>query len=404
MFGSLHRLFGEGHRIFFLAALAYALVAMGLWTWWNAALALGADLPGLHVAPSPHIWHAHEMLFGYAGAAMGGFFLTAVPNWTGARAARHRFLAVAAALWLAGRLAMGFSAVLPAGVVALADLSFLPILAAKILSQLLLRPKPQNMMFLAVLALVWTGNLLMHLDWLGMTRAEPEGLRLGLLATCALIAILGGRVIPAFTRNAMLREGRETGLPKSRPWLDAMGIALALLLTIVTGLSAIWPAVTGMTLPSLAVAAGAVQLARLAGWQGKWTRHFPILWSLHAGFAALGVGYLAFGLSGWGMVPETVALHLLGLGAIGGTTLAVLSRATLGHGGRPLIAPRPVAMGYGLVFASLLARALAPFLTAGSYWAAILGAGALWLAAFASALVSLWPVLVGPRADGRTPA
>ncbi|EKD59538.1 MAG: NnrS family protein, partial [uncultured bacterium] len=135
---------------------------------------------------------------------------------------------MAAALWLLGRLAMWASGSLPAPVVALADLAFVPLLGAKIATQLLKRPKPQNMMFLALLVLIWLANLYTHLEFLGLTDTAAQGLRAGLFALVAMIAVLGGRVTPAFTRNAMLREGRETGLPVSHRWLELGGSGLAI--------------------------------------------------------------------------------------------------------------------------------------------------------------------------------
>src|SRR5690606_23749935 len=147
----------EGFRAFFLAAGLFAIASLGLWEVWLVLTALGRPAPGW---PSdPVTWHAHEMVFGYPAAALGGFFLTAVPNWTGARAARHGFIATAIGLWLAGRVAVALSGTVSPGWVALADLAFVPLLAAKIATQLIRRPKPQNLMFLALLALIWGSNL-----------------------------------------------------------------------------------------------------------------------------------------------------------------------------------------------------------------------------------------------------
>ncbi|MFV0300213.1 MAG: NnrS family protein, partial [Paracoccus sp. (in: a-proteobacteria)] len=189
-------LFDAGWRIFFLAAGIWALVSIAVWMLWLAGLAGGAG----HLGVAPQLWHAHEMIVGYATAAMGGFFLTAVPNWTGAKAAPARFVMLVSGLWLAGRLAVCLTGVLPPLLVALVDLAFLPVLAAKILTQLLARPEPQNLMFLVLISLLWSANLMVHLDWMGLTATGWQGLRGGLLTVCAMIAALGGRVTPAFTR------------------------------------------------------------------------------------------------------------------------------------------------------------------------------------------------------------
>src|SRR5690606_16604604 len=155
----LVRLPGEGFRAFFLAAGLYAVLAIGLWT-----LSFLVPVP-LPEALPPVEWHAHEMIFGYGAAALGGFLLTAVPNWTGAKSARHAFIASAVGLWLAGRIAVWCADILPLPLVAAVDLAFLPLLAAKIATQLVRRPKPQNVMFLGLLALIWTANLFVHLEW-----------------------------------------------------------------------------------------------------------------------------------------------------------------------------------------------------------------------------------------------
>ena len=389
----LSRLFGEGFRIFFLAAAGFGLVAA---LWWGLWLANLAPLPP--TAAAPITLHGHEMIFGYGAAAIGGFFLTAVPNWTGAPAARSLFIAAVAGLWLAGRGASALSAELPPGLVAAANLAFLPVLGAKLLAQLLKRPKPQNLMFLGLIALMAGGEALVQAEWLGLGWGDAgRGLRVGLYAICAMIAVLGGRVTPAFTRNAMLREGVETGLPVSRRPLEAAGLAAAIGVAAATLLALPAP-VTG----AMALLAGAAQGARLVGWRSRWALRQPILWALHLGWALLGLGYLATGLADFGLGDGFGALHLLGIGAVGTMTLAVMSRASLGHTGRALVAPRPVVWAYGLVAAAAAARWLAGAVPA-AHEPLTLVTAALWCAAMALFLAALGPVLLGPRAVARAP-
>jgi len=387
----IKRLFSQGFRIFFLAACLYALVSMAIWQgFW--ALQVFADASALPPAVPPHLWHAHEMIFGYGGAVLAGFFLTAVPNWTGGKSAPERFIALVFTLWLAGRLGFWFSASLPPTLVAVADLTFLPALGLKIAAQLLGRPKPQQMIFLLALSLLWVSNLMCHLEWLGVLRdGVAPGLRAGLLTLVAMIAILGGRVTPGFTRNAMVAAGRETGLPRNPAWLAYGTTAPALAL----------PAAQLLGLPdsmlgALALAAGVAALLRVALWQGRWTLSRPILWTLHLSYALAGLGLIAMGLAAFNIGSELAALHLLGVGAVGGMTLSVLSRASLGHSGRPLHAPPALAAAYVLMPLATLARFIASTLPE---WhdVATLTAGAFWLAAFALALASLWPALLLPR-------
>jgi uncharacterized protein involved in response to NO len=389
----LRLLFSAGMRVFFLAAGIYAVLAMAVWEVWLVAFALGGETLALPFAPPPQHWHAHEMIFGYACAVLGGFFLTAVPSWTGEKSARAAALSLLAALWLAGRLAVWWSGSIDPWLVAALDLSFLPVLAAKIALQLFRRPKPQNVMFLGLLALLWTGNLLVHLDWTGLAPGlAGRGLRMGLMTVAATIAVIGGRVIPAFTRNAMLRDGRETGLPTSRSWSERAGIASAILLPACIGLG-----VPEAALALVALTAGLAQALRLAGWRGAWTRGQPILWSLHLAFAMLALGYLALAAAWAGLIGEADALHVTAIGAIGGMTLAMMTRAALGHTGRPLVVPRPIAWAYGLVALAALLRSLGAEAEPGwSDWA-VLASGALWLLAFALFVAVYWPVLTGAR-------
>ena len=166
------QLVSEGFRVFFLGAGVVALVSMALWLAY-----LGGLFPALDALPMPvQHWHGHELIFGYGGAALGGFFLTAVPNWTGAKAAPHRFIAMVAGVWLLGRLMILASGVVPPVMVGLVDLAFAPILAAKIATQLLRRPKPQNMVFLLFLILFWLANLRVHLDWMGMAWGDGRNI------------------------------------------------------------------------------------------------------------------------------------------------------------------------------------------------------------------------------------
>ena len=394
---ALKRLFGDGFRVFFLAAGLFAILSMAVWELYLTIHALGGmmDLP---TGAPPHLWHAHEMIFGYGAAALGGFFLTAVPNWTGAKSARHLFIATVAGLWLAGRLAVWGSGTLPPALVALADLAFVPVLAAKILTQLLKSPKPQQMIFLLTLALYWTANLMVHLEWMGWTGDTLwPGLRAGLLTLSAMIMILGGRVTPGFTRNAMVQSGRETRLPRNPMPLAALAIGAALSQPVGYLLGA-----PGVILAPMALVAGAAGLMRVALWQGFWTRDKPILWTLHLSYALNAAGFIALGLARLDLGSEVAALHLLGIGGVGGMTVSMMSRATLGHSGRALVAPGPVAVAYILVPLAALARFTGSAFPA-LYTPAVLTAGALWLLAFALFIVALWPALWGPRIP-RSPA
>lgn len=391
----LKRLFGDGFRVFFLAAGLFAVLSMILWEGFVAIHAMGGMIE-LPTAAPPHLWHAHEMIFGYGAAALGGFFLTAVSNWTGLKSAPHSFIATVAGLWLAGRLAVWFSGSLEPELVALADLAFVPVLALKMMIQLVKRPKPQQLILLVMLTLFWTSNLLVHLEWMGMTDATFEsGLRAGLLTLCTMIMVLGGRVTPGFTKNAMVQSGRKTGLPRNPMPLAVLAIATALSLPI-GYLIGVPSAILGV----LALVAGTSGLIRVALWRGLWTLDKPILWTLHLSYAVNAVGFLTLGLANLGFGSEIAALHVLGIGGVGGMTVSVMSRAVLGHTGRALRAPGPVALAYGLIPLAALARFVGSAIPS-LYLAGVLTAGALWIVAFTLFTLTLWPVFWGPR-QGRS--
>ena len=389
---AIERLFSQGFRIFFLSAGIFALLSAGIWTIW---LVSGAGFD-LHVVPAPEKWHAHEMIFGYASAAVAGFFLTAVPNWTGAKGAPHRFIAVVWGLWLAGRLAFCLPWLPPLALAAI-DLAFIPVLAAQMLIQLLARPKLPQLVFIAILALFWCANLLCHLEWLGLTNTLEQGLWGGLLVLCALIVVMGGRVTPGFTRNAMVAAGRESDLPRNPAPLAALSIGSAIGASLCV-LLALNPLLGG----TLSLLAGSSALTRVALWRSVWTRRQPILWTMHLSYALNALGFILFGLSAFGLGQEIAALHVLGLGGVGGMTIAIMSRASLGHSGRPLIAPALVSLAYILMPVAMLARWVAAVFPA-HYESGLMLAGALWCLAFALFLAALWPTWLRARAP-RAPA
>lgn len=395
----LRILVSEGFRVFFLAGAGFGLFAICIWTVLYGAALVGWGF-GLPVAAPSHQWHGHEMVFGYGGAALGGFFLTAVPNWTGAKSAPHRFIALVAGLWLAGRLAVWLSGVVPAEFVALIDLSFAPILGAKILSQLLKKPRPQNMIFLLFLTYFWGSNLLVHLEWSGvLADVAGSGLRGGLLALVGMILILGGRITPAFTRNAMHRAGIDRGLPYEPKVFTPLTIALAALLPPVAMLGQGESGAGGF----LYCGAGALALMRLAFWHSRFQWRQPILWSLHVSYASAGLGLILTGSAVITPVVELAALHFLSIAGIGGMTVAVMSRASLGHAGRPLVAARPVVLAFVLLPLAGLVRFVGGQVGGSVYVSSIWLAGGLWCLAFGGFLAVYAPILTSPRPP-RAPA
>ncbi|MET1415377.1 NnrS family protein [Roseibium sp. HPY-6] len=382
----------KGFRFYFLSAGLFSVFAMFAWTVWLGVHAAGGAFVSVPMSMAPHLWHAHEMVYGYAVAVMAGFFITAVPNWTGTEEAGAKFVAASGLIWLLGRLGVWFSSAFDPVVVAIVDLAFIPVLSTAILGRLARKSQVRNMIFLFLLSALFLGNLMMHLDWIGWSSGTAEaGIRVGVFASAAMIAIVGGRVVPAFTRNALNRDGYEGALPRSNAWLDRLGVLSALLATL-----AAFPFVPVFFLGCIAFAAGAANLLRLAGWNGWAVRNSPILWILHLAFLLLTAGYLVYGSTLiLAYMSETAALHLLATGAIGSMTLAMMTRASLGHSGQPLIVKRPIVLAYLMVIAAALIRSFGNL--AFDYFAVMLISGMVWTGAFMLFVWIYFPILTRPR-------
>ncbi len=377
-----------GFRPFFSLAGLWAALAMAVWV---------AMLSGRTVLPTgfdPIGWHAHEFLFGYLGAVMAGFLLTAVPNWTGSLPLVGWPLAGLVALWVIGRVAVAVSAHLPTLSVALADLAFPAALAGFLAREILAGRNWKNLPVLALLTGWAVANALFHWEATqGGAPAQGSGLRIGLAVAVMLIALIGGRIVPSFTRNWLAQRG-SARLPV--PFGRADGAVLAL-----TGVTlALWVLGPDHMLSAMACGlAGLAHLWRLSRWQGQQTGTEALVWVLHAGYAFVPLGFLAVALAQFlpGLAPA--AQHVWMAGAVGLMTLAVMTRASLGHAGRPLHATGPITALYLALIVAVLARFLAGLLP-GADWPLYLAAAG-WIAAFGGFAVIYWPILARPRKAAR---
>ncbi|MDP6623806.1 MAG: NnrS family protein [Alphaproteobacteria bacterium] len=379
-------IFAFGFRTFFLLAGLSATLLVPLWM----AFLLGyLEAPGYL---GPIGWHAHEMIFGYALAVIAGFLLTSVAAWTNEDRVHGLPLALLAALWLSGRLAMGFADWLPGVLVAVLDLAFLPALVLSILPPLLRSRKFANTAFVVLLVLLLMANLGIHLEALGIISVDASRfIRVAVDLVVLFVILVGGRITPAFTRNALKVE------ITSRPTLDRLAIGL-----VVALLAADTVPGAETVAALLALAAALVNGLRLAGWQGLATRHSPILWVLHLGYAWVVVGLALKGLAGLlPALPEVAALHGLTLGAVGIFTLGMMSRVALGHTGRPLVITPSITAAYVLVNLAALARLADPLLAAVADQLGSAAAGLMWTLGFLIFLINYLPILTSPRADGR---
>lgn len=379
-----------GFRPFFFGAAAWAALAMALW------VPMLSGRLALPTAVDPVSWHAHEFLYGYLGAVVAGFLFTAVPNWTGRLPIVGWRLGALALVWLAGRLAIAVSAGLPAGLVAAVDLAFPVLFALAIGREIVAGRNWRNLIVLAMLAVFTLGNALFHWEAArGAYAAQGYGMRLGLGAGVMMIAVIGGRIVPSFTRNWLVkRGGGKLPAPPMQPFDKAALVALLAALV----LWFLWPLSLSAGL-ALGLA-GTLHLLRLARWQGQRTLAEPLVTVLHAGYAFLPLGALAMAAEilapGWlGMAG---AQHLWMAGAIGLMTLAVMTRATLGHTAQALTAgPGTVAIYVALVL-SVLARVAAGLLPDLAAPLQAL-AGLAWIAAFGGFAVVYGRLLLRPPAS-----
>ena len=361
-------LLASGHRLFFLAAALWASAAMPLWL-----IAIEGWLP------LTSGWHGHEMLFGFAGAGLAGFLLTAVPNWTGRPPVRGLPLAGLGLVWLAGRVAM------VSGVVVWLDLLFLPLLAIVVGSAIFGARNARNYPVPALVCALAALNAWYHLG-------EPSrALWAATLVLAALIALIGGRIVPLFTQNALRANGGPLITCSTPAHAQRLAVPSVMLVLVADLICQSSPA-RGI----VALAAAGILFYGMCGWHSWRTRSLPIVWILHLGYVWLPLGLALVGLADLGAdIASTTALHALSANAIGIMILAVASRAALGHSGRPLVTPKPTVVAYGLVVAGALVRVLFPF------GAGIVLAGLLWSLGYALFAFDYWPILTRPRIDGR---
>ncbi len=382
-----------GFRPFFLMACAYASIAMAAWLYWIAVQAGGAGVAAPDAGFDLRLWHAHEMLFGYTVAVIAGFFLTAVPNWTKTEPVRGSLLAGLAAIWAAGRIAVWGSPLVPAAAVAIIDLAFVPALAALLIGALSTGWSKRNLVFLPILAALFVANLMFHLERFELSALDPgAALRLALDSIVVLIVIIGGRIVPAFTHNALHRRG-EAPMPASRPPIEAVSIAAVVVLAglNVAGTADRW-------VGAAAVIAALANGLRLAGWRGTRILDEPIVWILHVGYGWLVVGLaLEAAVRFGGGVPSGSAIHVLTVGAIGSMTVGVMTRAGLGHTGRALKASRLMVVAYVGVSVAAVVRGIGPIAFPEFQTALMTVSGAIWVGLFALVTVVFWPILTRPR-------
>lgn len=372
-----------GFRPFFLGAGVWAIVAMSAWI---GALIWGWRPGGAYGALN---WHAHEMVFGYTGAALAGFMLTAIPNWTGRLPVSGTRLLLLVALWALGRIAMLWPdaiGVLPAMAI---DSLFFPVLGLIAAREIGAGRNWRNLHVVAALTALSAANIWFH--WAAVTDADTgPAERLAVLIWVMLISLIGGRLAVSFTRNWLARRG-ETRFPMSLGRFDmaALIFALAALIAWV-----FWPQspITGV----LCIMGGALHAVRLSRWRGWSAWREPLVLVLHTSYGFICLGFLALGAAAFDVIATVSALHILTVGAIGGMTLAVMTRVSRGHTGRPLSASRTTSLAYSALIAAAVLRPAAEFFP-DVYLELLSFSGLAWLLAFALFVLEYGPMHVGPK-------
>lgn len=372
-----------GFRPFFLLGSIWAGVEIMAW------LPIFYGELSLATAFTPRDWHVHELLFGYLPAIIAGFLLTAIPNWTGRLPLQGSSLALLVLTWLAGRYVVTFSDTLGWMGAAIVDGAFLALMTAAVLREIVAGKNWRNLKIAALLGLLAAGNMGFHLE-AHFTGVALYATRLGIGVVLMLIMAVGGRIIPSFTRNWLLRRppGR---LPSVFDRFDAACLVLS------AGALAAWIVMPQDALAgAMLLAAAAANGARLCRWAGERTLADRLVLMLHVGYAFVPLGFALSGLAAFDIVAPSAGIHAWTMGAMGIMTLAVMSRASLGHTGRALAASPALQAVYAAALIAVLAR-IAAVLDGEASGALLAVAGLAWSAAFLGFAILYTPILCLPR-------
>ncbi|MEZ5895428.1 MAG: NnrS family protein [Parvularculaceae bacterium] len=382
-----HPLFSYGFRPFFFFGAVWAALSV---VFWISAYTNGIGLIG----PMPVLeWHVHEMLYGYLAAVIAGFLLTAVPNWTGRLPVRGGRLMFLFALWACGRIAMLAVGQIGLITAAIIDCLFLIVLAAGLWREIIVGKNIRNVPVCVMATLFALSNIGFHAGVPNYgVHQFSEHFAIGVIAM--LIGLIGGRIVPSFTRN-WLHQRQISPLPGAQfGVIDKAALGVAGIGLIGWAIDAASP-VAGLLL----IIAGILHVVRLGYWQGWKTGAEPLVLILHLGYAWLPVSFLLIGASTFapGVIPPHAALHALTAGAMGTMTLAVMTRATRGHTGRQLTADMWTTVIYILVITGAVMRVAASIIFTQSYMSVLILSASLWSGAFALFVVRYAPMLIGPK-------
>ena len=380
-----------GFRPFFLSGALFSVVAIILWLLMYKGTVSFVPLGG------GYWWHIHEMIFGFGCAIIAGFLLTAVQNWTGVRGAQGATLLALLLLWIAGRIVVLFPDFLGSVLTTIIDLSFLPAVAYVLAKPIVAIKQYRNLFFVPLLLLFTIANLEMHLAiYYPETFTINYSAYAGVILVTFLMSVMAGRVTPMFTAN-----GTQTTKATPLPWLDKVTngtLAVAMFYLLFQPLIGFSEAFFGILL----IIAGLFQGMRWLRWRPWITLGVPLLWSIHISIKFIAYGLIILGLSYLIIeIPSNHIWHLLTIGGMGGLILAMISRVSLGHTGRPLVPPKSMTLAYVLIALAALVRALGPWALPEKTMLFIDISGTFWLLAFGIFVFTYGPMLMSARKDGR---
>jgi len=384
-------MFRLGFRPFFLGGALFSIIAVTLW------LFMYKGAIGLSPYGGGYWWHIHEMIFGFGSAIIAGFLLTAVQNWTGIPSVKGKPLALLFFLWLAGRLCMLMPELFGALVSSFIDLSFLLAVAYVLAKPILAIKQYRNLFFVPVLVMFTLANAEMHLaSFYPQSVAVSYSGYAGILLVLFLMSVMAGRVVPMFTAN-----GTQTTKATPAPLLDKLANGSLLLVMLMLLLHPIIGFVP-MFFGALLVVAGIFQLIRWLRWRPWVTLGVPLLWSIHFSLKFMCFGLILLGFSYIiDEIPSNHIWHLLTIGGMGGIILAMISRVSLGHSGRPLTPPKLMSVAFVFITLAALIRSFGPWIMPEKTLLFIDISGFFWLVSFGLFTFYYAPMLLKAREDGR---
>ncbi len=372
-------------RPFFIVAGIWATLAVPFWILNYFGLLIVADNFDIL------LWHQHEMLYGFIAAAITGFILTAIPNWTGRLPIKNKPLGFLVFLWIVGRIGFLTITIFDVKVTALMDLPFLIVLVLVILREIVSGKNWRNLPVIILISLFTLGNILVHLQLLDVIESAELGIRLSIFVLSILLALIGGRIVPSFTRN-WLSQNQVNRFPSGAGIFDKVCL-VSLVVFVIAQIITPYHQLTSL----LALLAGLLHGIRLIRWKVWLTLSEPLIWILHVGYMWLSVALVLIGLAGLtDFVPYTSSYHALTIGAFSTMILGVMTRVSLGHTGRTLKATFGTTTIYVFITIASVLRVSESFLN-DSRNLILSFSGIFWTLSFALFVFIYFPILTQPR-------